>query len=99
MLAIAVVSAMVIPVAAQTQSPAGIDALITQVVQLSNQGKYAEAAPIAQQALTLAEQTLGRDHPRTLSSVNNLAYLYQAQGRYKEAEPLYQRALERASES
>ena len=32
---------------------------------------------------------LGKEHPDTLISVNNLAVLYQAQGRYGEAEPLY----------
>ena len=37
---------------------------------------------------------LGKEHPDTLTSVNNLAGLYQAQGRYGEAEPLYKRALE-----
>ena len=36
---------------------------------------------------------LGEEHPYTLSSVNNLAELYQAQGRYAEAESLYKRAL------
>ena len=36
---------------------------------------------------------LGPEHPDTLTSVNNLAFLYRSQGRYAEAEPLYQRAL------
>ena len=37
---------------------------------------------------------LGKEHPDTLTSVNNLALLYQTQGRSPEAEPLYRRALE-----
>ena len=37
---------------------------------------------------------LGKEHPDTLGSVNNLAELYQVEGRYAEAEPLYKRALE-----
>jgi len=37
---------------------------------------------------------LGREHPETLTSVNNLAGLYKAQGRLAEAEPLFKRALE-----
>ena len=37
---------------------------------------------------------LGKEHPDTLASVNNLAALYHAQGRYGEAEPLFKRALE-----
>ena len=82
------------PMGAQAQSAADIDALNKQVVQLYGQGKYAEATAIAQRALTLAERVLGKEHPDTLTSVNNLAVLYQAQGRYAEAEPLYRRALE-----
>jgi tetratricopeptide (TPR) repeat protein len=36
---------------------------------------------------------LGAEHPDTLVTVDNLAYLYASQGRYGEAEPLCQRAL------
>ncbi|MDM8546105.1 CHAT domain-containing protein, partial [Candidatus Venteria ishoeyi] len=39
------------------------------------------------------EAVLGKEHPDTLISVNNLAGLYESQGSYGEAEPLYQRAL------
>ena len=35
-----------------------------------------------------------KDHPDTLTSVNNLAGVVQAQGRYREAETLNRRALE-----
>ncbi len=45
-------------------------------------------------ALEAYERVLGKEHPHTLLSVNNLAGLYQAQGRYAQAEPLYRRALE-----
>ena len=44
-------------------------------------------------ALEGRESTLGKDHPDTLTSVNNLALLYKAQGRREQAEPLYLRAL------
>lgn len=37
---------------------------------------------------------LGREHPDTLLSANNLATLYQVQGRYAEAELLYRRVFE-----
>jgi CHAT domain-containing protein len=40
-----------------------------------------------------AQQALGEEHPQTLTSVNNLAFLYESQGRYGEAQPLYRRAL------
>ena len=36
---------------------------------------------------------LGKDHPVTLTSLNNLAALLQAQGKLAEAEPLYREAL------
>ena len=36
---------------------------------------------------------LGEDHPKTLQSLNNLAWLLQAQGRLAETEPLYREAL------
>jgi tetratricopeptide (TPR) repeat protein len=64
------------------------------VIQLYGQGKYKEAVTVAEEALALAERGLGKEHPNTLTNVNNLALLYQAQGRYPEAEPLYKRAIE-----
>ena len=39
---------------------------------------------------------LGEDHPDTLLSLNNMAFLLKAQGRLAEAEPLYREALERS---
>ena len=41
---------------------------------------------------------LGKEHPDTLASVNNLAGLLRKQGRYEEAEPLYRRALKGCEE-
>ena len=49
-----------------------------------------EAEPLYKRALEASERVLGKEHPDTLLSVNNLAMLYQAQGRYAQAEPLYQ---------
>ncbi|MGA7324297.1 MAG: CHAT domain-containing tetratricopeptide repeat protein [Rhodomicrobium sp.] len=71
-----------------------VAALSRRVAQLFSQGKYAEAIAIAQQALALAERTLGERHPDTLRILNNLASLYSSAGRYAEAEPLYKRVLE-----
>ena len=39
---------------------------------------------------------LGEDHPDTLVSLNNMAFLLQAQGHLAEAEPLYREALEKS---
>jgi len=67
--------------------------LNVQVIQLYEQGKYAEAVPLAQESLQLAEATFGPKHPNVATSLDNLATLYQKQGRYSEAEPLCKRAL------
>ncbi|MBF0345132.1 MAG: CHAT domain-containing protein, partial [Nitrospirae bacterium] len=45
-------------------------------------------------ALEINEKALGKEHPSTATSLNNLANLYQATGRYAEAKPLLKRALE-----
>jgi tetratricopeptide (TPR) repeat protein len=64
-----------------------------QVLQLYNQGRYSEAIPLAQRALTIREKALSSDHPDVAQALNNLAELYRAQGHYADAEPLYKRAL------
>ena len=65
----------------------------------SRQGRYGEAEPLYREALQGRRETLGPRHPDTLTSLNNLALLYQAQGRYGEAEPLYQQALQGCRET
>jgi tetratricopeptide (TPR) repeat protein len=67
--------------------------LNAQVEQLYQQGKYAEAIPLAQESVHVAEATFGPEHPNVATSFNNLAALYLRQGRYAEAEPLFKRAL------
>jgi tetratricopeptide (TPR) repeat protein len=57
------------------------------------QGRYSEAEPLLDRALTGNEKTLGPEHPETLASVNSLGLLYERQGRYGEAEPVLKRAL------
>ena len=49
---------------------------------------------LAEQTLRLADQEFGADDPDTLTSVNNLGYLYGEQGRYADAERFFLRALE-----
>jgi tetratricopeptide (TPR) repeat protein len=58
------------------------------------QGKYEQAEPLYQRALTIFERVLGPDHPDTARNLHDLAALYADQGKYEQAEPLYQRALE-----
>jgi CHAT domain-containing protein len=64
-----------------------------QVLNLTQQGKYDEAIPLAQSSLAIREKVLGTDHLDVANSLNNLASLYDSQGKYAQAEPLYQRSL------
>ena len=79
-----------------TPLPAGsqsADALHEQAMQLYKAGRYADALPLFQRALTQRESELGPDHPDTALALTNLAQLYWAQGQYAQALPLLQRAL------
>lgn len=68
-------------------------ALNQQVNQLIEQGKYQEAAPIAERALAVAKRTRGAEHPETAQALNNLGLLFRNSGDDAKAEPLYQEAL------
>lgn len=57
------------------------------------QARYAEAEPLYQRAIALAEAHYGADHPGLARLLNSLALLYRAQGDYDRAEPLCRRAL------
>jgi CHAT domain-containing protein/tetratricopeptide (TPR) repeat protein len=82
------------PMGADAQGPVELDALNRQMVEFHSQGKYKEAAAIAEKALALAESSLGPEHLDTLTWVNNLAALYNLLERLSEAESLYRRALQ-----
>ncbi|MGD2184232.1 tetratricopeptide repeat protein [Lusitaniella coriacea] len=68
--------------------------LNTRIHQLYKQGQYTNAIPLAHSAVKIHEKVLGSEHPKTATSLNNLALLYLAHGQYKESEILFQRALE-----
>ena len=72
------------PTQSNQQSPELQEAekLNQQVEQLYQQGKYAEAIPLAEKALAIQEKVLGKEHPDVATSLNNLAALYQSQGNY-----------------
>jgi serine/threonine protein kinase/tetratricopeptide (TPR) repeat protein len=57
-------------------------------------GLYAQAEAHLPVALETNKRLLGEEHPATLSSMNDLAILYEMQGRYDEAEQLYVETLE-----
>jgi tetratricopeptide (TPR) repeat protein len=56
---------------------------------LSRQSKYEQAEEMHRQALRLKETVLGKEHPSTLMSMNNLTLMLSDQGQYEEAEEIY----------
>ncbi len=66
-----------------------------QAVELYQGGQLKEAEPKFAEALRLYREILGEEHPDTLSSLNNYAFVLDALGRAAEAEPLYAEALMR----
>ena len=69
------------------------DAISARVEGLYKAGKYADALPLAQQVLAVAEKELGRDHWALARPLNNLAQIYEKQGKLADAEQMYRRAL------
>ena len=81
------------PQASSGQDLKEAEELTAKVTQLHDAGKFAEALPLAQRALSLREQALGPNHADVASSLENLATLYSAQGRYADVEPLLERSV------
>jgi CHAT domain-containing protein/Flp pilus assembly protein TadD len=77
----------------RTEQLAEATRLTAQGVELYGAGRYWEAEPLFQEALTIRQGQLGDSHPSVAISLNNLAGLYRAQGRLGEAEPLFQESL------
>ena len=63
-------------------------------VQLVLQGDYSAAEPLFRRILEGKEQSLGLEHPATLTSVSFLALSLKSQRDYSAAESLHRRALE-----
>ena len=70
-----------------------------QIVAAYQHGAFNEAVPLAEQSLALARRAFGDRDDHTLTSMNDLAELYQAQGRYGEAEPLLREARQISRET
>ena len=64
-----------------------------EVKDLSQQGEYARAVVVAKEAIDVAVENVGWQHPDVATSLNNLASLYTDLGNYAKAEPLFKRAL------
>jgi tetratricopeptide (TPR) repeat protein len=61
--------------------------LYHEITRHYQQGRYADALPLAERELEIIEKTLGPEHPSTAISVNNLAELYRVMGAYDKALP------------
>src|SRR5713101_6520086 len=67
--------------------------LNTRVIELYQQGKYAEAIPVALEAVRIAEATYGAEDARLAVSLAYLGLTYDMGGNYGAAELALQRAL------
>jgi urocanate hydratase len=63
-----------------------------KVLMLYQQGRYSEATKIAEEALTVAEKTFGRNHPQVATVCENMAELCRQIGKEDEAGRLEARA-------
>jgi tetratricopeptide (TPR) repeat protein len=72
---------------------------IDLAMRYHDQGRYEQAEPLYQWALTIDCKVYGVTHLNVALILHNLAELYRAQGRYAPAESLYQRALAIRAES
>lgn len=75
------------------QSNEESDAVNWQMLQLFQAGQYAAALPLAERAVTLAEQKHGAQSAETAGALQRLAAIHLQQGRYSDAQGLYERAL------
>jgi len=64
-----------------------------QITQLSQQGQYQKAIPLAKEAIEIKTRIYGPEDPDVAKSLNNLGLLYDSMGAYAQAESLYQKAL------
>jgi tetratricopeptide (TPR) repeat protein len=93
LIAVAILALLCGPASLARAQSSTADDLNKRFIELYRAGKFAEAVPLAQQALAIYEKALGPDHPDVAQALNNLATLYYNQGRTAEAEPLYKRSL------
>ncbi|MCP4658439.1 MAG: tetratricopeptide repeat protein [bacterium] len=61
--------------------------------RLYQQGTYREASRVFEQAMAVAQQTWGEEHPETLTVMNNLAETLRAQGELAAARQLHEQVL------
>lgn len=70
-----------------------LDALNVKVAEFYQAGRFADAEPVAREALGVAETLFGPQDSRTVAPLSNLAFIYQARGKYPDATQLFKRCL------
>jgi hypothetical protein len=76
-----------VPTAHAEQDPLGTAAAADRAASAAlRKGKYAEAEVLYRNALTIREQGLGRDHPETARTLDNVGAMLGHQKRYADAE-------------
>lgn len=92
------ISFAVVCVSAQTSqlTPALQEAqkISAEVVKLFQQRKYDEALPLAERAISIRENELGKNHVSVAQAWRNLAYIQLRREKRKEAERAFENALE-----
>lgn len=76
-----------------------VQELNTQVAQLVRQGRFADAVPVATEALKVAEATYGINSAKVASALSTLGLTYYYQAKYTQAEPIFQRAVQIAEKA
>jgi tetratricopeptide (TPR) repeat protein len=87
-------SAQVSSSSSSTPSLDELQQLVKARDQLVQQGRFAEAIPVAQQILEGVRQLFGSEDPVFAAALNSLGLMYYNTRAYEQAEPLYQQALE-----
>ncbi len=88
-----VMQVVVLASGAHAQTPDPLVELFTEVARLRQEGKHAEALPVAERAVAFAREHHGEEDVAVALSMNVLVSIYWAQGRYGETEPLLKRGL------
>lgn len=69
-----------------------------EVVRLFNANKYEEALQIAESSLKLCEQSFGKDNPKTMDSLKNLAAVYAVLDQNEKSADTYKRIVKMQEE-
>ena len=93
-LAVALIVLTTVAVAAQTDRTAQTEVLEKRIAALSGEGRYAEAIPLAQQAVELQRTAQGETSAAFAKALDKLAQLCYGAGDYGQAETLFKRSLE-----